>query len=339
MKLQMHVELPSPPFALRHGERTLLLGSCFASEMGARLSRDKFAVLCNPFGTLYNPLSIAAHLLRCVSRGDCGARQGELFKDAARGRWLSWMHAEEFSGETRKALACSLGETQERAASWLEGCTTLVVTFGTSVVYRLRESGLLVSNCHKQPDRLFSRERVAACDIVDTWLPTLRLLRSAVPGLRVVLTVSPVRHARDGLHGNNLSKAELLLACDALCKEEDVSYFPAYELLMDELRDYRFYAPDMAHPTEQAADYIYERFEQTYIPAEERDLSARCRRVGRALAHRPLDPQSAERAHFLESLRHDIAHLLDECPALDFTAELARIATEASLAPKQKELT
>lgn len=326
----MHAALPKPPFALKHGERTLLLGSCFAAEMGARLARDKFAVLCNPFGTLYNPLSIAAHLLRCVSQAECGSRSGELFRDEKRGQWLSWMHAEEFCGETRQALVARLDAAQEKTARWLQGCTTLVVTFGTSVVYRLRESGLLVSNCHKQADSLFTRERVAACDIVDTWLPTLQLLRSVCPGLRVVLTVSPVRHGRDGLHGNNLSKAELLLACDALCGEEGVSYFPAYELLMDELRDYRFYTSDMTHPTEQAADYIYERFEQTYIPIDERDLSARCRRVSRALQHRPFRPSHPERLRFLDSLRRDIDSLLSECPALDFTAELARIAASVS---------
>jgi len=213
MELQMHAELPKSPFTIRHGERTLLIGSCFAAEVGTRLERDKFAVLCNPFGTLYNPLSIAAHLLRCVSRGKCGERKEELFCDEGRGLWLSWMHAEEFCATTRQDLATLLDTAQKQAARWLESCTTLIVTFGTSVVYRLKESGLLVSNCHKQPDNLFRRERVAACDVVDTWLPTLRLLRSVNPKLRVIFTVSPVRHGRDGLHGNNLSKAELPMSC------------------------------------------------------------------------------------------------------------------------------
>jgi len=158
---------------------------------------------------------------------------------------------------------------------------------------------------------------------VDAWRPVLQLLRSVNPSLKVLLTVSPIRHKRDGLHGNNLSKAELLLACDALVQEEGVAYFPSYELLVDELRDYRFYAADMVHPSEQAADYIYERFTATYVSREEQQISERCRRVALALGHRPFHADSGAYRGFLEGQLAEIEALREICPTLDFAEELA----------------
>lgn len=316
-------DIEASSFSLNHEGKVMLVGSCFADEMGRRLMRDKFRVRTNPFGVLYNPMSIAAHLLRCVSLPDYASKDHELFEDTNQSRWLSWMHASEFSASNREDLVALLNATQQTASEWLRTCSILIVTLGTAMVYRLKDTDMLVANCHKQPDALFKRSRLSAYDIVDAWRPVLQLLRSVNPTLKVVFTVSPIRHKRDGLHGNNLSKAELLLACDALCEEEGVGYFPSYELLVDELRDYRFYAPDMVHPTEQAADYIYERFTTTYVSREEQRISERCRRVALALGHRPFHAESKEYRDFLESQLSEIEALHKMCPTVDFAEELA----------------
>ena len=320
MELMLHAELPNPPFTLSHSQRVLLMGSCFADAIGSRLQRDKFACLVNPFGTLYNPAAMAAHLFRCVSRRPYSTAD---VWQGADGLWRSWMHHGSFTADSAGELIALLNSTLEQTAQWLAMTDGLIVTMGTSVVYRLRESGLLVANCHRQPDALFLRERLAAVDIVDTWTTLLQLLRSVRPGLQVVLTVSPVRHKRDGLHGNQLSKAELLLACDALCRQipEAVTYFPAFELLTDELRDYRFYAPDMVHPTEQAADYIYDRFRQCFISETEERISAQCRAVAEALAHRPFRPDGEEYQHLLQQQMVHIRQLAEKYPWIDFTEE------------------
>lgn len=327
----MKSELPRAGFNIGHDQRLLLLGSCFADEMGVRLRRDKFPCLANPFGTLYNPASVAAHLLRMVSQRPYSLDAPELLRDEATGLWHSWMHHGMFASDTANELVARLNAALEAAAGWLSRTDVLFVTLGTSVVYRLRASGLLVGNCHKQPDALFVRERLAAVDIVDTWTTLLELLRSVRPDLRVVLTVSPVRHKRDGLHGNQLSKAELLLACDALARRmpEAVTYFPAYEILVDELRDYRFYAADMAHPTPQAADYIYDCVCRTFVPADEQALSLQCRRIAAALAHRPIHAGAEHEAH-LSRQREAIEHLLSVHPTLDFTEELTLCNTPSA---------
>ena len=329
MDWQMHAELPQASFTIGHDRRLLLLGSCFADEVGRRLLRDKFPCLVNPFGTLYNPAAIAAHLFRCVSRQPYTTDSPELLHDEHSGCWHSWMHHGTFAAPTAGALVDTLNRALERTADWLAQTDVLVVTMGTSVVYRLLADGRLVANCHKQADGLFRRERLAAVDIVDTWTTLLRLLISVRPPLRVVLTVSPVRHKRDGLHGNQLSKAELLLACDALQRQwpEVVVYFPAYEILMDELRDYRFYAEDMVHPTAQAADYIYECFCRTFVPPAEEDLSLQCRRIGAALAHRPFHPEGADYQAHLRRQLDQVAALRQSYPMLDFTEEIDQCNT------------
>lgn len=320
MELLLHADLPQPPFTLSHRQRILLVGSCFADHIGERLRTDKFSVLVNPFGTLYNPAAIATHLLRCISRRPYTAAD---VWQGADGLWRNWMHYGTFAEPTAEALIERLNQTLTATADWLQRTDVLLLTWGTSVVYRLKENGELVANCHRQPDALFVRERIAAVDIVDFWLTTLQLLCSVRPGLRVVLTVSPVRHKRDGLHGNHLSKAELLIAADALSRQlpKVVAYFPAYELLMDELRDYRFYTSDMVHPTPQAADYIYERFCYVFVPEAEARLSARCRAVAAALAHKPFHPESEEYQQFLQRQMQEIAALKHECPSLDFEEE------------------
>lgn len=266
----------------------LLVGSCFADEVGRKMAQGGFEVLVNPFGTLYNPASIAACLLRCISRRDYDSHSPELlWGGEADRRWHSWMHHTRFSSPNREELVRGVNNAMYAASDFLARADVLVVTLGTAFVYRLKDTGMLVANCHKQPDALFVRQRMEACDIVDQWRMLLNLLASVNPNLKVIFTVSPIRHKRDGFHANQVSKGVLLQAVDALVEVAPArcEYFPSYEIVMDELRDYRFYADDMIHPSPLAVDYIWQRFLDTYCDAAARDHVAKAEKEWRRQQH------------------------------------------------------
>ena len=285
MQLQTLVEIPKVPFQISHTDKLLLLGSCFADEMGEKLTANGFQVMANPIDTLYKPASIAAMLLRCISERECT----EIFAGSD-GIWHSWMHHSRFSATTKDELQARIDNATQEAAAFLRTANVLIITFGTAIIYRLKENGMLVANCHKQPDSLFLRERLTAYDIVDQWQMVLQLLLAVNPDLKIIFTVSPIRHKRDGLHVNQISKGILLQAVDEMVNYEirnsksensdqlsncklsncklsncDFFYFPSYEIMLDELRDYRFYAEDMVHPSPLAIEYIWQRFQQSYM--------------------------------------------------------------------------
>ena len=255
----------------------VLLGSCFADNIGERLAQHGFSVVRNPLGPLFNPMSVAAALTRALdgrafSRADLALRDGV---------WHAMDAAARYQSTDADALLAALNRDFAPLREALLAPCVLFVTLGTAYVYRLHETGAIVANCHKLPASEFVRERVSAGTIASEWRPLLQ--RLAERGVRVVFTVSPVRHVADGLHANNLSKATLLLAVDALGAE----YFPAYEIVCDDLRDYRFYASDLKHPSEAAVDYIYERFADAYFsPATKETARARHAEYLRQ-AHRP----------------------------------------------------
>lgn len=323
MELTTHIDIPKATDGIAHDHRLLALGSCFADEMGERMRADKFDVMVNPFGVLYNPASIAALLLRALSERPYTTDSPELFSKGE--LWHSWMHHSSFSAPTREALLQKMNATMAAVGQRLREADWLIVTFGSSYVYRLQATDMLVANCHKQPDALFVRSRMAAYDIVDQWTPLLQLLRSVNPRLKVLFTVSPIRHRRDGLHENQLSKAELLLAVDGLTKHAHASflhYFPSYEILLDELRDYRFYADDLVHPSRMATDYVYERFCNTFVSPDEQAISRQCREIAAAVAHKPFNPESNAHRQFVERVLQKINQIKTAHPSLDFDAEI-----------------
>ena len=252
------VEMPEglPRFSGR--ERLLLMGSCFATNIGTRLVEAKFACDVNPYGVLYNPMSISAALREAL--------EGKVYRaddlQAYGGLWHSPMHHGDFSAPTAEEALERINTRLEALREELKGLDVLVATWGTAWVYEDAQTGRIVGNCHKRPERCFRRRRLAVEEVTDDWCDLVGRLRAANPRLRVLLTVSPIRHLRDGLHANQLSKATLLLAADRLVEAmpDVVGYFPAYELLNDELRDYRFYAADMVHPSDVAVDYVWQRF-------------------------------------------------------------------------------
>lgn len=319
MELMTRIDIPASEWKMETGAKVLLVGSCFADEVGQRFVRGGFEAMVNPFGTLYNPASIAVNLLRALSEKEvelprssiipsvgasistwgtpvdrCGARRltgvGHTVFEDAEGRWHSWLHHSSFSSTDVATVVERINSTTHRVADFLRGADVLIVTLGTAIIYRLKETGMLVANCHKQPDNLFVRERLNAYDIVDQWQMLLQLLESVNPNLKVIFTVSPIRHKRDGYHVNQISKGILLQAVDEIVNGQlpnsKCGYFPSYEIMMDELRDYRFYADDMIHPSTQAVEYIWQRFQDTYFDNKTKEVVAKVTKEWRQSQHR-----------------------------------------------------
>ena len=284
MELMTRIDIPESEWKMAAGEKVLLVGSCFADEIGEKMVRGGFEAMVNPFGTLYNPASIAASLLRSISEKEVGKEDVFCGGD---GVWHSWMHHSKFSSTDVATLVERINSTTHRVADFLREADVLVVTFGTAIIYRLKETGMLVANCHKQLDSLFVREQLSAYDIVDQWQMLLQLLESVNPKLKVIFTVSPIRHKRDGYHVNQISKGILLQALDEIVNNK-WNYFPSYEIMMDELRDYRFYAEDMIHPSAQAVEYIWQRFEDTYFDNKTKDVVAKATKEWRQSQHRKI---------------------------------------------------
>lgn len=240
---------------ITHCSRLLLVGSCFSDEIGARLADSGFDVIVNPTGTLYNPLSIADALGRFMLPD--AAPQPELVHHE--GLWHSMDHHTRFSSSSLEELHQNMAQAQTLGEEALLTASHIFVTFGSAYVFVMKSTGRIVANCHKLNPSTFIRRKLPVAEIVDCWKKTLGGLHMINPGARVIFTVSPIRHLADGLHGNQLSKSTLLLAVDELCAlyPDYVSYFPAYEALIDDLRDYRFYADDMVHPSGVAVSYVY----------------------------------------------------------------------------------
>lgn len=254
MKLQTIVDIPASPWKIGYEDRILLLGSCFSDEIGEQMKQRYLNVTCNPFGTLYNPLSIAnaINLQLPISNDQLPLVEYD-------GMWHSMAHHGSFSRATKEEACGAVKASVETMQQALQEATVVIVTFGTAWVYEM--DGAIVGNCHKLPEKNFTRRRLTVDEIVAAWKPILE----RYPDKHWLFTVSPIRHIKDGLHENQLSKATLLQAVEVISNQYSVvSYFPSYEIMLDELRDYRFYADDLVHPSSLAVQYIWERFTDTF---------------------------------------------------------------------------
>ncbi len=309
--------------SISHTDQVLCIGSCFAEQMGGRLERLKFPTLVNPFGIVFNPISIATSLERLLSGEAFG--EADLFQH--QGLWHSFDHHGRFSNPDKTAALNGINHSFSAAKEFLKTTNRLVVTLGTAHVFVLKKTGETVANCHKIPAGDFERRRLSVAEVVEALLPVFEKLRQELPSLEIIATVSPVRHLRDGLVENQHSKATLLLALDEICQRLPFAhYFPAYEILLDDLRDYRFYADDLAHPNQLATDYIWQYFEGAFFDEKTQLLCGRIERVLTALAHRPFYPQSAEHQDFKQKQLGAVKQLTAEFPHLGFERELRKLA-------------
>lgn len=298
--LSTPTELPKNMPEITHEQHLMLIGSCFAENIGNLLTDNGFCCDVNPFGIQYNPLSIRRALER-IEAGNCFTEEDLFFY---KGYWHSYMHHSSFSAETPEAALDAINNRLQQAHQELQSANWLIMTWGTSYVYALDTTGEIVSNCHKQPERMFQRRRITTEEIVSAYRPMLEQLFKSNRELRVLITVSPIRHQRDGMHANQLSKATLLLAVDQLCTEYpgQVFYFPSYEIVLDELRDYRFYAEDMVHLSDVAVNYIWERFSEVFFSKQTRQTITEYTEIKRGLSHRPFHPESEEYQSFLRQI-------------------------------------
>lgn len=315
-RVEVHPGMPSIGYA----DRILMLGSCFAENVGALFAGYKFCVDINPFGILYNPRSISEALWRLLEGKEF--RQADLF--CFQESWHSFMHHGSFSAGTVEEALKKINGRFEKARKEIDSLDWLMLTWGTSYVYRLKESGAIVSNCHKLPENHFERSRLSVEDVVETYVPLIRALKKRNPRLKCLFTVSPIRHIRDGLHANQLSKAVLLLAVERLQQSfpESVFYFPSYEIVVDELRDYRFYADDMVHPSSLAVDYLWECFGRTFFTDDTFRVLAEVEAIARDVSHKPFHPESEAYKCFLGKIVLKIKQLNEKYPYLDFQNEL-----------------
>ena len=285
MKWQTPVAEGKCSVPLRAGDEIMVLGSCFADEIGRRLSECGMDVCVNPFGTLYNPVSVC----NSISRLQCGVpftREDCVGMGAGAGLVCSFSHHTSFARPTPEAFLEHANAALETASARWKSASKVLITLGTAWCWRHLPEGEIVSNCLKRPAGEFSRERL-------TVPQTAALLKSLVqryPDKFFVFTVSPIRHLSDGAHGNQVSKSILLLALEEVCAAfpDRTVYFPAYEILLDELRDYRFYAEDMVHPSPQAAEYVFGKFLSFAFPDEERSRLEERRKAFKASQHRPM---------------------------------------------------
>ena len=283
--MQFRTIIPAPqyPFHIENEDTVMLVGSCFSDNMGHYFDTHRFDVCSNPFGVLFNPISID-RALRFMLQPDLFDKNRYFYK--YRDLWVSFAHHGRFSKESFEEFEATIDENLERSAEFLRKTRYLFVTFGTAFCYKFIPRDLIVSNCHKIPNHQFDRMRLDVKKIVTQWNSTLTLLKEQCPDMKVIFTVSPVRHLGDGAHENALSKSILLLAVEKLVDNETTFYFPAYEYLMDDLRDYRFYAKDLCHPNDMAVSYLEEKLAESFFTEETAARMAEIENENRFLNHR-----------------------------------------------------
>lgn len=305
------VVVPNSGKKIGYDDKLLLLGSCFADNIGEKFGTHYFQMLSNPYGTLYNPASIAA-ILSPIANSQSPISNPPIIEWG--GLWHSMLHHGSFSHSDRNQVLLRCEQSRELLRAFLQEATVVIVTFGTAWVYEYE--GKVVSNCHKMPTNRFVRRRLSVDEIVAMWQPLLQ----AMPDKHWIFTVSPIRHIKDGLHENQLSKAILLQAVEELVNKansDKVGYFPSYEILLDELRDYRFFAEDMVHPSPVAVEYIWQRFVDTYMTADTQNEMRTLYQLWRDRHHRFLHPESDEARLFTQQIKTRLQLLQSRYPWLE----------------------
>lgn len=299
--------------ALSYKQKFMLLGSCFTENIGQKLEIFHLPQLTNPFGISYNPFSIAQSIERLMN--NTPFEENELFEH--NGLVHSWEHHGSFSSRYKAETLTNINTSYVEAVEYFKQTDVLLITFGSSWIYEY--NGKTVANCHKVPEKQFVRRRLSVDEIVNRYTDLIEKIQEQNPNMRFVFSVSPIRYMRQGATENQTNKAVLLLATEALTKKfAQVSYFPAYEILLDELRDYRFFADDMIHPSTTAINYIWERFVESYFNQETQELLPELEKFNKILEHRPLHKDSSDYESFKNSRHLRIFELKKRYPGLIF---------------------
>ena len=319
MILSTPIKIPQSDFKITHKEGVFLMGSCFSQNINKKLKETKFNVDLNSFGTIYNPISIADNLSRLIEEKNYGSSDIYNYKDEKLVNFSNQNNSLKIDEEYFLNI-----ENEQLSADMtsLKQSNTIILTFGTAWVYEWKETNQIVANCHKIPNTSFSQRLLMVAEIVAKYVELLSQLTTK----KIIFTVSPVRHAKGGLHENNLSKSTLHLAINELVKKyKNCSYFPAYEIVIDELRDYRFFKEDMVHPTDQAVNYVWEKFSETYFNEETKQLIEEILKIKNAVAHKPFNYESKEHQLFIKKQIETINQLKSKYSFLYFTTEINQL--------------
>ncbi|MDI1354584.1 MAG: GSCFA domain-containing protein [bacterium] len=282
---------------ISHRTPVFLMGSCFTQNIGAALTEHKFKTCINPNGILFNPLSIDNSLRSLIYKLPFDEKQ-VLERD---GIFLSYHHHSSISAASKDELITKINSETNQSSMFLNKAKFLIISFGTAFTYFHKDLSLAVANCHKQDASLFEKRLLKVEEIVDSYTQLISDLHAFNPELKIIFTVSPVKHLRDGIEQNNLSKATLLLSIHQILKKQATCfYFPAFELINDDLRDYRFYEEDLAHPNKLALDYVWKKFSECYFSEATLQLNKLIGKLNRALDHRPIHGSSTEQSKLEE---------------------------------------
>lgn len=320
MQLITKVNPSSPNFKLSQKDTIMLVGSCFSTEIGEKLKAAKFHTLINPFGTLFHPIAIENSLTRIYTSQYYTVEEIFNYKDL----YFSWDHSTLFSKPKLSQTINLINENLEKANEHFQKTKIFIFTLGTAWVYELSKANLVVSNCHKVPQSQFEKYLLSTAEIYKSLKNITDICLDRNPEARIIYTISPVRHWKDGAHDNQLSKSSLFLGLEKIIEDyqDSVYYFPSYEIVMDELRDYRFFKQDLIHPNQIAVEYLWEVFSDLFFSEGTQKLNKEIESVNRAVSHRALNPQSLAHRKFLYDTLKKIEKISPELPKDSFREEI-----------------
>ena len=318
MQFRTHIPIPKSKYPIDYTSKIVSVGSCFAVNMAEKLDYFKFQNSCNPVGILFHPLAIEKLIDFAVSQKKFTEKDIFFYNE----RWHCFDVHSDLSNSNKEELLASLNALIKSTNQQITESTHFIITYGTSWVYRNIESDSIVANCHKVPQKQFKKELLSEEEIKESIANTLKLIHAVNPNCTVFFTVSPVRHIKDGFVENQWSKANLFSAIHSVLKTEhskrNTEYFPSYEIMMDELRDYRFYAEDMLHPNQVAIDYIWKRFKETTISEAAFNTMDEVENVQKSLSHKPFNPNSESHLKFESKVREKITKLENQYSFMKF---------------------
>lgn len=321
--MELHLNYTPAPSSVKisHADKILLIGSCFAENIGEKLTSSKFNAVVNPNGILFNPISISKAITSYIKNES--NPQPEINNNL----YFSFEHHGSFSSTTKIELEEKIKNATQSAHTQLKEAKFLIITFGSAFAYRHLKTNSIVANCHKLPQQDFKKELLSVETIVGDYKLLFEELKKFNPQLNIILTVSPVKYLRDGIVENNLSKSILIQSVHQLLTA-NCHYFPAYELVNDDLRDYRFYKEDMAHPNEQAINYVWEKFSDVYFSNETKQLNQKIKEVNLAVNHRPINENTVKHSEFKNTVLKKCADLENAYPFLNFSMEKEQLINQ-----------
>jgi hypothetical protein len=327
MDFMLDLKIDAPEKRISYDDRLFAIGSCFTEHISGRLKELKFSILQNPNGILFDPLSVSRSLLSYIHCKQFAS--GDIFY--LNELWQSWQHHSVFSGMKQERVLENINRSQHTAHEHLKNAGWLIITLGSAFSYQLVESGEYVANCHRAPAQWFRKHLAPIEEMLAALEDCIKQLLQFNPGLKIIFTISPVRHIRDGVVDNNRSKARLIELVHQLINEfENLYYFPAYELVIDVLRDYRFYDIDLVHPNYPATEFVFEKFTETFIDKASRASMEEIKKIMTAFRHKPFQAASMAHQEFLKSYLKKIHQFQQKNPHIDLREEISYFSSSAA---------